>query len=154
MKATRRVFFGLSTASPMLVAGLAAEGAAAPCIDLKQSQTVSFEGSLTHKVFPGPPNYEDVRKGDKPEPAYILQLRKPIYVSGDESLDPKQQIDRIQIFPESADDKPLWNALRKLAGKSVKVEGSEPFGAITGHHHAPLLLPITKIAPTDHHTPQ
>jgi hypothetical protein len=53
---------------------------------------------LTYNIFPGPPNFEDVRKGDKPEPTYILQLLKPICVSGDEFIDPKKQIDRIQFF--------------------------------------------------------
>ncbi|MGP0058669.1 MAG: DUF4431 domain-containing protein [Beijerinckiaceae bacterium] len=102
---------------------------------------------LTYKVFPGPPNYQDVRKGDKPEPAYILRLERPICVSGDEFIDPDAKIDRIEIFPEYADTKneALWKALRNLIGKSVAVEGKEPFGAQTGHHHAPLLLPITRI---------
>ena len=48
------------------------------CLDLKQSQSFHFEGVLTYEVFPGPPNFEDVREGDKPEPTYILQLKKPI----------------------------------------------------------------------------
>ena len=30
-------------------------------------------------------------------------------------------------------------------GQRVRVEGKSPFGAITAHHHAPLLLPITQI---------
>jgi hypothetical protein len=68
------------------------------CLDLKQSQSFHFEGVLTYNIFPGPPNFEDVRKGDKPEPTYILQLLKPICVSGDEFIDPKKQIDRIQFF--------------------------------------------------------
>jgi hypothetical protein len=35
--------------------------------------------------------------------------------------------------------------LKKLVGKSVAVEGNGALGAHTGHHHAPLLLPINKI---------
>ncbi|MBV1699772.1 MAG: DUF4431 domain-containing protein [Hyphomicrobiales bacterium] len=116
------------------------------CVDLKRSERIRFEGVLTHKVFPGAPNYQDVRKGDKPEPAYILHLPKPICVAGDAFIGPDKQIDRIQIFPAyQADDRPLWAALRASVGKSVVVEGTEPFGAHTGHHHAPLLLPATKI---------
>jgi hypothetical protein len=102
---------------------------------------------LTHKVFPGPPNYQDVRKGDKPETAYVLELARSICISGDQFIDQNTKIDRIQIFPEYADRKneALWSALRNLVGKSVVVEGKSPFGAQTGHHHAPLLLPITAI---------
>jgi len=122
-------------------------GLANPCLDITQPHSFRFKGVLTHKVFPGPPNYQDVRKGDKPESAYILQLAKPICVSGDEFVDPNAQIERIQIFPQYADtkDEALWRALRNLVGRSVVVEGKEPFGAQTGHHHAPLLLPITAI---------
>jgi len=116
------------------------------CLDLKESQTISFEGVLTHKIFPGPPNYEDVRKGDKPEPTYILRLKKPICILGDEFINPKKQIDRVQVYPDADNNnKSLWNELRKLVDKIVVVEGNKPVGAHTGHHHAPLLLPITKV---------
>ena len=57
-----------------------------PCIDVKQTRTFSFEGVLAYKVFAGPPNYEDVRRGDTPEPTYILQLNRPICVSGDDFI--------------------------------------------------------------------
>lgn len=32
-----------------------------------------------------------------------------------------------------------------MVGRRVRVEGKSAFGAHTGHHHAPLLLPITQI---------
>ena len=118
--------------------------AAWPCIDLKQSAPFRFEGVLTRQVFAGPPIPEDIRKGDKPEPTYILQLENPICASGDDFADPKKQIDRIQIFPNE-ENKVSWKQLRKLVGKSVAVEGNSPFGAHTGHHHAALLLPITSV---------
>lgn len=117
------------------------------CVDLKQARSFRFEGLLIHEVFPGPPNYRDVRTGDRREPAYILRLGRPICVSGDDFIDAKQKIDRVQVFPEFTDqaDHALWQELGRLVGKFVVVEGREPFGAHTGHHHAPLLLPITKI---------
>ena len=119
----------------------------ASCIELKQARSFRFEGVLTRRIFPGPPNYENVRKGDRPEPAYILRLQKPVCLAGDDFINPNRQVDRVQIFPDDLGEaKPLWEALRKLIGKSVVVEGTKPFGAHTGHHHAPLLLPITKIA--------
>jgi hypothetical protein len=67
----------------------------ASCIDLKQPSTVRFEGLLIYKVFAGPPNFIDVRRGDKPEPAYILRLSKPICVSRDDFIDPRRRIDRV-----------------------------------------------------------
>jgi hypothetical protein len=130
---------GLAAAQPMV---------AGPCLDVKQPQPVRLEGVLTRKVFPGPPNYRDIRKGDMPEPAYILRLSRPVCVAGDMFADRMQRIDRVQIFPADADtgNQPLWADLRRLVGRPVIVEGREPFGAHTGHHHAPLLLPVTRIS--------
>src|SRR3984893_7226019 len=68
----------------------------AACINFKDTNSLSFEGSLSYRIFAGPPNYEDVRKGDTPEPAYILTLNAPICATGDESLDPQQSYDNIQ----------------------------------------------------------
>src|SRR5437667_10051914 len=73
----------------------------AACIDLKKTDTLSFEGTLNYRIFPGPPNYEDVRKGDTPEPTYILKLEETICATGDEFLDHKVKFECIQIFPES-----------------------------------------------------
>ena len=77
--------------------------ATAACIDLKQANKLSFEGILNYRIFAGPPNYEDVRKGDTPEPTYILTLTEPICASGDEFVDPRDKFDQVQIFPGSSD---------------------------------------------------
>jgi hypothetical protein len=126
---------------------LASEASAA-CIDLKQANNLSFEGILNYRIFAGPPNYEDVRKGDAPEPTYILTLPEPICASGDEFVDQSDKFNEVQIFPESSDKaaQALSRDLRRLVGKRVIVEGTSPFGAHTGHHHAPLMLPITRIS--------
>jgi len=144
----RMAMFGTRLIAVVMAGAFAIHAEAAePCMDLKASKVVQFEGTLTRKIFAGPPNYEDVRKGDRPEPAYILQLKKPICVAGDEFIGQDKLIDRVQIFPEyeEKENKALVRALRGSIGKVVAVEGVSPFGAHTGHHHAPLLLPISKI---------
>jgi FtsP/CotA-like multicopper oxidase with cupredoxin domain len=130
-----------------LTLGLASAANAA-CLDLKQTNVLSLEGTLSYRIFAGPPNYEDVRKGDTPEPTYILTLAEPICASGDEFVDPRDTFSQVQIFPESSGKAvpALAKDLRRWVGKRVVVEGASPFGAHTGHHHAPLLLPITRIA--------
>jgi hypothetical protein len=134
-----------------LFAGALATPAAAEqrCLDSKLSQPIQLTGTLTRKVFPGPPNFEDVRKGDAPEPGYILRLRKPICITGDDFIEQDKLVERVQIFPDYAkrQDKALARELRGSVGKRVVVEGASPFGAHTGHHHAPVLLPITRIMP-------
>jgi len=126
----------------------AALSANAACIDLKQTSSLSFEGALSYRIFAGPPNYEDVRKGDTPEPAYILSLDAPICATGDDFLNPGKPFDKIQIYPTETNGTghALWREVRQLVGKRVSVEGKSAFRAHTGHHHAPLLLPIIRIA--------
>jgi hypothetical protein len=121
--------------------------ASAACVDLKQTDTFSFAGTLSYAIFAGPPNYQDVRKGDSPEPTYILKLDAPICATGDEFLKPEQRFDRIQVYPaeSGAAGRFLSRDLRRFVGKRVVVQGRSPFGAHTGHHHAPLLLAITEI---------
>jgi len=125
----------------------AALSANAACVDLKQTSSLSFEGVLSYRIFAGPPNYEDVRKGDTPEPAYILSLDAPACATGDDFSNPGKPFDKIQIYPAETDGAghALWRELRQLVGKRVAVDGKSAFGAHTGHHHAPLLLPIIRI---------
>ena len=138
---------------PLIVAvvsvlvGMGAHARAA-CLDVRQTQPPVFKGSLSRPVFPGPPNYEDVKKGDKPERAYIIKLDAPICATGDEFLDSSQTFDTVQLLvDDSANDSRALNAsLTQLIGKRVEVTGKSGFGAQTGHHHAPLLVTLVKIA--------
>jgi hypothetical protein len=143
----RHIRHGLLVA--MLVVGsiISAGVVRAACVDVKQTGSLTFEGILTFHIFGGPPYNGGVRLGDTPEPTYILKLDDVICATGDEWVDPNNPIDRIQIFPEfsNTENRELSNDLRRLVGERVRVEGKSPFGAETGHHHAPLLLPITQL---------
>src|SRR3977135_108948 len=109
------------------------------CVKGQEAKSLSFDVTLTYRIFAGPPNYEDVRKGDTPEPTYILTLPEPICASGDEFVDPSDKFNQVQIFPGSSDKaaRALSRDLRRLVGKRVVVECTSPCGAHTGHHHAP-----------------
>jgi len=126
----------------------ATPASAAECINVDE-RMLTFEGTLNYHIFPGPPNYEDVRKGDSPEPAYLVTLDRPICVTGDEFVDPAETFDQIQIWPEYDNTRAITESiqsdLRRLVGKRVVVEGSSAFGRHTAHHRAPLVLPISKI---------
>src|SRR5262245_13139007 len=129
----------------------------AACIDVKQTDRLSFQGTLSHQIFPGPPNFEDVRKGDAREPAYILTLDAPACAVGDDFLNASESFDCIQLLPNDARPDPaLSRTLQRLVGKRVSVEGASAFGAHTGHHHAPLLVSVKNItaAPARRSPPQ
>jgi Domain of unknown function (DUF4431) len=123
--------------------GQAAHGA---CLDLTQRDSrLTLEGNLAFQVFGGPPYNGGVNKGDTPEPTYILKLDSPVCATGDDSLDANERVDSAQVFPADDDGKAMFASLTRLVGRKVRVEGKSAFGAHTGHHHAPLLLPITAI---------
>jgi hypothetical protein len=105
----------------------------AACIDLKQKDTLSFEGTLNYRIYPGPPNYEDVRKGDTPEPTYVLKLDDPICASGDEFVDQNVKFDRINIPLNPA--KPVrryGETSGALLGNESLLQGREHSEAIRG----------------------
>jgi hypothetical protein len=121
--------------------------ARAACVDVRQTEPLSFKGALSRQVFPGPPNYEDVRKGDTPERAFIIKLDAPICATGDEFLDSSEAFDTVQLLVDnSAKGGPaLLSSLTRLIGKRVQVMATSGFGAENGHHHAPLLATVVSI---------
>jgi hypothetical protein len=121
--------------------------ARAACVDVRRTEPLSFKGTLSRQVFPGPPNYEDVRKGDTPERAFIIKLAAPICATGDEFLDSSEAFDTVQLLVDnSAKGGPaLLSSLTRLIGKRVQVMATSGFGAENGHHHAPLLATVASI---------
>jgi hypothetical protein len=128
-----------------LCIALAPAGVKAACYDLSKSEPRSLTGALTRQVFPGPPNYEDVRQGDKPEPAYILTLPAPICLTGDEFADAKVLFSEAHLV---ATDKTA-KAMRLLVNSRVVATLSQPMAAHTGHHRRPLVAWVSKIVRAD-----
>lgn len=98
-------------------------------------KTVILTGKLERRIYPGPPNYEDIKKGDQPETGFYLLLKEPVCYVGDELSDPKQNVSLIQLVL----DQKGYDELRPYLGKIIKLKGSL-FGSHTGHHHTPILL--------------
>ncbi len=121
--------------------------AAATCVDAASPSTLVFEGILRHKIFAGPPEFEDVRKGDTPEPTYILELDEPACARNDEFIDPVTRFKTIHLTYDQtiSEGKRLKEQLRQLTGQHVVVKGKSGEGAVTGHHHAPFLVEIATI---------
>jgi len=102
---------------------------------------VTISGILVRKTFPGPPNYESAKKGDKPETSWFLDLPVTMCVTEDSAepdLNPKQDAVReIQLVlqPEQ------YVQHKQLIGRKVIATGTL-FGEHTAHHHTPVLLTI------------
>jgi hypothetical protein len=132
--------------SVVLVAGLVVPAGVAsaisPCLRY-EPDTVAVTGTLARKTFPGRPNYESVAAGDEPETGFYLELAAPIctVASPDSSADNNgalQGVRLVQLVLDSAG----YARLRPSVGRSITLRGTL-FAALTGHHHAPLLLRVT-----------
>jgi hypothetical protein len=101
---------------------------------------VELAGTLTRRTFPGPPNYESVARGDRPETTWLLRLDQPACVAADASDDAgfnvavaSVQDIQLAVTPEQ------FQRYRDRVGRRVSLAGTL-FGAETGHHHTPVLL--------------
>jgi hypothetical protein len=101
---------------------------------------VQLIGTISKKTFPGPPNYESIKKGDKPETYWVLDLPDTVctQASGDnEAVDAVTDLQLILTQKQYA-------LYRKFLGRRVNVTGRLS-RAITGHHHTPVLMEVTGI---------
>jgi hypothetical protein len=117
---------------------------ASDCLAYEPS-VVRLAGTVVQEVFPGPPNYEDVHRGDKPETIWLLVLSRPVCVKQDKKqsdLNPARTgVARIQMVL----DQQRSRQYADLIGKRVVATGTL-FGEHTGHHHTKVLLTVTTLA--------
>lgn len=108
------------------------------------SAIVTLSGTLERMTHPGPPNYEDITKGDAEETGYYLLLSEPVCTVGDssrtgegESFDsyPQEGVTLVQLVI----DKSGYEEFRPFLGQKISIQGAI-FAAFSGHHHAPLLI--------------
>ncbi len=103
----------------------------------------SLVGVIKTITFPGPPNYESIKKGDRPEAEYILFLDKPI------SVLPLKE-DKEYFHDPALNQRKLELVLfhdqnvKAIEGPKVRVTGTF-FSAHTGHHHTDVLMEVEKI---------
>ncbi len=114
------------------------------CYNVGNGEPKALSGTLEYVVFPGPPNFEDVQKGDTPEPTYVLRLEQPICISGDDFADPSREFDRVQLVGTKA----TWRLLKVNLSRRVTVTLTEQMAAETGHHHEPLVAWVTNVVPS------
>jgi len=102
--------------------------------------SVKLTGKTFLKVFPGRPNYESIKEGDEPEPAWLLRLAKPICVRADkQDEDPEDNVSVIHLVLRGKQ----FSQLRRLRRKGAITFTGTLFHAITGHHHAKVLMWVT-----------
>ena len=105
---------------------------------------ISLDGMVASRIYPGPPNYESVRRGDEAEHIWLLKLSKPIELKDDgvptTNNEAEKNIREVQLVITSPKNERF---LEKSIGHSVKLSGSL-FHALTGHHHLKVLMDVEK----------
>jgi hypothetical protein len=112
---------------------LAAAPAWSACLQAEHEETV--EGWLKSERF------KDA--ADRPESAYILELNPAVCLEGSDEFDKVEHARKIHVYAGKDD---VSKRIRRFIDKRVRVRG-KPFGAHTAHHHAPIVMEITQIAP-------
>ena len=106
--------------------------------------TVTLKGKISRKTFAGPPNYENVKKGDTPESYWILRLSKLICVNTDEKIIGGEKRERTVSNLQLILSGEQYAQYKGALGKRVEVSG-KLMHAHTGHHHTNVLLTVTGI---------
>jgi hypothetical protein len=100
------------------------------------SVNINISGRLLVKPFHGPPGYGESPEIDVIERAYILQLYEPVtFISSNDTT----TVDEIQLIIYSDLDRS-----RLIIGSNYVVDGVA-FHALTGHHHTPIMLDVSRI---------
>ena len=117
---------------------------------LADGQAVEFEGMISRETFPGPPNYQSIDDGDKPETVWILTIDSANCVVG-ESMEGGKQYEvakatsRFQLVFSAGSD---YERYKALVERRVKVVG-QLFAGHTGHHHTKALIDVKELAPIE-----
>ena len=111
-----------------------------------EPETVTLEGIVYSKDFPGPPNYQSIRAGDARMRYWILRLNKAICVEGDE-ID-NERVANVREVQLVFADNSFYQKYRALVQKHsrFRVVGSL-FHQHTGHHVRRILIHVQSLVP-------
>jgi hypothetical protein len=108
-----------------------------------ETDGVRLTGTLSKKTFPGPPNYESIRKGDQPETYWILHLTRPICVAAGADDAAESGVKDVQLILTQKQ----YALYKGFVGPRVRVTLMGKLShAITGHHHTPVLMEVATIS--------
>lgn len=115
----------------------------ADCL-LYEPEEVKISGIIVRKIFPGPPNYESIEEGDIPETVWILDLKSPVCVLGDEESELNSatvnNVTSVHLNMGLAG----YENYKELLFKDVLAYGTL-YLAHTGHHRADIVMTVTDL---------
>lgn len=133
----RRLIF-----SSLILIAFSAQAAAQDCLSY-ETDSAQLIGTISKKTFPGPPNYESIRKGDKPETYWVLHLSSPICTKASDDNEAESGVTDLQLILTQKQ----YALYKKFTGRRVRVVIKGRLShAITGHHHTPVLMEVANIS--------
>jgi len=104
---------------------------------------IRLTGTIVRKTYPGPPEYESVRKGDAPERYWLLVLSNPVCTNEDRpNFDPAyKNVRRLQLI---FDSERAYKKYRSLLGKEAVATGTL-FAGNNIHHKTRVLLIVSTL---------
>lgn len=109
-----------------------------------ETRGVQLTGRIFKKIFPGPPNYESIKEGDRPEEAWIIHLAKPICVKANEQDEDdvaENDVSELQLVLRGNQ----FAQIRRLMKRGAVTVTGYLFHSFTGHHHRAVLMWVTGI---------
>jgi hypothetical protein len=128
--------------SALVLMAFSMQAAAQDCLSY-ETDSVRLTGTISKKTFAGPPNYESIKKGDKPETYWVLHLSSPICTQAAADNDAESGVTDLQLILTEKQ----YRLYRKFAGRkaAVTIKGKLSH-AVTGHHHTPVLMEVLSIS--------
>ena len=130
---------------PAIGQPFARPGVADSCYHYRPA-SVSLTGRLVQRTLPGPPNYQSIKRGDRPQVVDLLILEAPICTIPDYKDSPNtdafQGQDTVQVRRAEA----TWREVRRLTGRRVVVTGTLAEWAL-GPDRTPVVIDPTEVRP-------
>jgi len=130
---------------PAIGQPFARPGVADSCYHYRPA-SVSLTGRLMQRTLPGPPNYQSIKRGDRPQVVDLLILEAPICTIADYKDSPNtdafQGQDTVQVRRAEA----TWREVRRLSGGRVVVTGALAEWAL-GPDRTPVVIDPTEVRP-------
>ena len=107
---------------------------------------VTLKGTIYAKDFPGPPNYESIRRGDERMRYWIFRLNNPICVEGDDF--DHSRVANVRELQLVFMDESFYPRYRRYVRRHARfqVVGSL-FHQQTGHHVTKILITVKSLLP-------
>ena len=105
---------------------------------------VALTGRLMQRTLPGPPHYDSVRRGDRPELVDFLVLDTPLCTIADYKGSPNTDAFTGQDTVQVRKREPTWRDVRRLTGQRVTITGTLAEWAL-GADRTPVVLDPTAV---------